>query len=100
LLGRCSITWATPPALFALVILKIRVSLFCPCQTGSPGLWGAHIYGTWHSWDGRHVPPYPAIGWDKGLMNFLPVMFFMISASQLARITDMNHHNWLEEHIF
>jgi hypothetical protein len=43
--------WATPPALFALLFWR----------------WGSHFLPR------NHTPllPYPTIGWDGGLINFL-----------------------------
>jgi hypothetical protein len=49
-----------------------------------------------HSWNDRHVPPQPAIGWDEVPQFFCPgwphVIILSISACWVARITGMNHY--------
>jgi hypothetical protein len=49
------------------------------------------------AWNGRCVSLCPAIGWDGGLVNFLPggpcTEILQTSASQITRIIGMNHQH-------
>jgi hypothetical protein len=54
LLGRCSTTWATPPALFALAVFHVQSHGFCP---GQPGLQSSYLC-LLHSWYSRQTPPH------------------------------------------
>jgi hypothetical protein len=115
-LGRCSATWAKPPALFVLVILKTSLIF---AQDGLDSSYP--VYVSHCSWDDRHMPPrpiffpvekgsqkclpnlslpsrwvdrrappHPATGWDGVLLNFCPgwsqTTILLISASQVARL--------------
>jgi hypothetical protein len=64
LLGRGSTVQAM--SFFALVILEIGYG-FLPRPAWTPIL----LYASRHCWDDRCVPPHPAIGWDRGLVNYL-----------------------------
>jgi hypothetical protein len=69
-LGRHSTTWATPPVLFALVILEIG-SRFLPRLAWTTVLL---FYTSCHGWDDGGVPPCSALFPSRcgcGLMNFL-----------------------------
>jgi hypothetical protein len=59
LLGRCSTTWATPPALFALVIFLIGFH-----SMPQPAWTMIFLSMLPHSWNDRHVSPCPSISWD------------------------------------
>jgi hypothetical protein len=97
LASRCSIAWAMPPALFALVILEIG-SCFLPCHPRmwffyftmpsffvvvvemvspklfSPGVWPRtvilQISNSCIAWDDRCMPLHPASSWDGVLWIF------------------------------
>jgi hypothetical protein len=60
LIGRCSITWTHSTNSFCIGYFWERVSLYG--QTGMncdpPNC------SSLHSWDDRHIPLSPAIGWD------------------------------------
>jgi hypothetical protein len=81
-------TSVTPSALFVLlcrVLLYAWASLNCSLP----------VHASLPSWDDRHVPPGPVIGWDGGLTNFSlgwsQTAILPISVSQVARITGMSH---------
>jgi hypothetical protein len=56
------------------------------------------------SWDDRHVPPCPPIGWDGVFRTFCPNWpwnaILLISASQVARITGVSHQCLTYKYIF
>jgi hypothetical protein len=64
LIGRCSTTWASPPALFALLILGIESPIFIWAGLGSSYLCFLCCRNN------RYGPRCPAIGWDVISQNF------------------------------
>jgi hypothetical protein len=81
-----------PPVLCALVTFRARVLYFLPRL---PGLRPSYSCFP-DCWGDRHVPPYPAIGWDQVWLGCLWTAILPISASQVAGITRISHHVWLE----
>jgi hypothetical protein len=90
LLGKFSVTWATPATLYAPVIFEIESCvLLCSLE-----LWS--YVNLPCSWDERAVPPHSAIGWEE-------VKFFLFCpnwpqtavvpslTSQVARIAHLSH---------
>jgi hypothetical protein len=68
LLGNHYTSWASPPALFVVVILEIGSHFMSrPTWTMIP-----LFYASCCSQDDRYMPPCPTIGWDGISWTFLP----------------------------
>jgi hypothetical protein len=89
LLGRCFITWAIHPVLFALVILDIWNVIFAWAKSEIFLFYASH-----HSWDDRHMLPCLAFFCWNGVLPWLArkKVILLISASQMARIIGLGHH--------
>jgi hypothetical protein len=92
LLGRCSTSWATFPALFCIDYFWDHVSCFC---SGNPPTYASLIVGI----TAVNHPVQLLLLFRWGLVNILPgwpqTTIFLISASQVTGIIDMIQHNWL-----
>jgi hypothetical protein len=90
-LGRCSTTWAKPPALFTLVILEIvSISAQAGLDDEPP------IYASGSSWDDRCMPPYPALSVEMKSHKFFCLgwpwtVILLNSASCIAGMTGAHH---------
>jgi hypothetical protein len=92
-----SIRWATPLALFALLMFGDRVLWFCPEQ---PGPWSSYLCFPC-SKDDRHVPLHPAISWDGILaicLGCCQTVILLIATFRVAGIVVMSQRtqSWKE----
>jgi hypothetical protein len=91
LLGKCSTTWATPPALFALVIFQVK-----SCDSPLPFMALDHDPPTYasHCWDYRGTLPCLACWLRWELSNFLPGLALNCNPSDLCL-----QSNWDYRHV-
>jgi hypothetical protein len=68
LLGSCSTTWDTPPAIFALVISEMW-SCFLARQSRTMNFL---FYTSPCNWDYKHIPLCPALFCWNGILQILP----------------------------
>jgi hypothetical protein len=90
LLGRCSTTWASPPALLVLFIFEIGACIYTHAGLDHPPpICAPNV-------DGRCTPLCPATDWDGVSWTFCFGkswnMILLISTSPVTRITDVSQY--------